>query len=138
MSNLLSIPFKRTYTVEIQHAARAYIADHGGDHPDEFREDIKTWQSLRGKATTDNVHDGGIDAILLSVVFNFIPQSAPLTMGTKISRTTYLDSIQTTIGCKNDLLESKSVKRADVAHFHRYTCQFPMLLLLIRLQILRR
>jgi len=82
MSNLLSIPFKRTYTVEIKDAARAYIADHGGVHPDECREDIKTWQSLREKATTDNVHDGGIDAILLSVISNFISQSAPLTTET--------------------------------------------------------
>ncbi|KAF8968115.1 BRO1-like domain-containing protein [Flammula alnicola] len=41
MSNLLAIPFKKTYPVNIKEAARQYISDHGGAHPDEFREDIK-------------------------------------------------------------------------------------------------
>lgn len=67
MSNLLSIPFKKTYPIEIKDATRAFISAHGGVHPDEFREDIISWQHLRKKATSDTVHENGIDAMLLSV-----------------------------------------------------------------------
>lgn len=69
MSNLLSIPFKKTYAIEIKDATRAFISKHGGVHPDEFREDIISWQHLRKKATSDTVHENGIDAMLLSVLF---------------------------------------------------------------------
>ncbi|KAF8910637.1 BRO1-like domain-containing protein [Gymnopilus junonius] len=65
MSNLLSIPFKRTYPVEIKEATRKYIFDQGGAHPDEFKEDIRTWQELRKDGVGGVVHDNRLESSLL-------------------------------------------------------------------------
>ncbi|KAF9563243.1 BRO1-domain-containing protein [Agrocybe pediades] len=65
MPNLLTIPFKRTYTVDIKEATREYIFAQEGAHPDEFKEDIKTWQNLRRDAVDGVVHDNRIEPILL-------------------------------------------------------------------------
>ncbi|CAA7266857.1 unnamed protein product [Cyclocybe aegerita] len=65
MSNLLSIPFKKTYSIDIKEAARQYISDHGGAHPDEFRDDIKSWQDLRKEGVGGVVHDDRAKAALL-------------------------------------------------------------------------
>ena len=65
MSNLLSIPFQKAYSVEIKEASRAYISDYSGVHPEEFREDINTWQELRKDAINDTVHGNRVNAMLL-------------------------------------------------------------------------
>ncbi|KAF9477921.1 BRO1-domain-containing protein [Pholiota conissans] len=66
MSNLLSIPFKKTYPIDIKQAAKRYIAEHvAGAHPDEFKEDIKTWQDLRKDGIGGVVHENRIDSSLL-------------------------------------------------------------------------
>lgn len=64
MPNLLSIPFKKTYTIDIKEASRRYISDHAGTHPDEFRDDIKVWFDLRKEAVNEMVHAGRVDSIL--------------------------------------------------------------------------
>lgn len=68
MSNLLAIPFKKTQTIQIKESARAYISEHGGAHPDEFKEDIKVWQDLRKDGVGGVVHVNRIDVILLCVI----------------------------------------------------------------------
>lgn len=65
MSNLLAIPFKKTYTVNLQPAVRKYISDRGGAHPDEFREDIRQWQLLREAGVGGVAHENRVDAALL-------------------------------------------------------------------------
>lgn len=65
MSNLLALPFKKTYPTEIKESARKYISDYGGTHPDEFKDDIKLWQALRKEGTGGVVHDNRVDAALL-------------------------------------------------------------------------
>ncbi|KAG2017656.1 pH-response regulator, variant 2 [Coprinopsis cinerea AmutBmut pab1-1] len=66
MSNLLAIPFKKTYEIDIKGAARSYISNHtDGAHPDEFRDDIKSWQDLRRDATSTIVHVNRTDTALL-------------------------------------------------------------------------
>jgi BRO1-like domain len=68
LSNLLTIPFKKTYQLNIEDAARRYIYDHGGGHPDEFKADINQWQRLRKDAVArEPVHDSQIKSVLLSV-----------------------------------------------------------------------
>jgi programmed cell death 6-interacting protein len=65
MSNLLSIPFKKAEYIEVKHAARAYISDHSGAHPEEFRDDINSWQDLRTDAISEVFHEIRIDGMLL-------------------------------------------------------------------------
>ena len=65
MSNLLALPFKKTYPIEIKESARKYISDYGGTHPDEFKNDIKLWQALRKEGVGGAVHDNRVDAALL-------------------------------------------------------------------------
>jgi len=65
MTNLLSIPFKRTYPANIKDAARQYISDHGGAHPDEFRDDITTWQELRKEGVGGILHENRVNSSLL-------------------------------------------------------------------------
>jgi len=65
MTNLLSVPFKKTYPANIKDATRQYISDHGGAHADEFREDIKTWQDLRKEGVGGVVHENKLESALL-------------------------------------------------------------------------
>lgn len=65
MSNLLALPFKKTYPIEIKEPVRKYISDYGGAHPDEFKDDIKLWQALRKEGVGGVVHDNRVDAALL-------------------------------------------------------------------------
>lgn len=67
MPNLLAIPFKKTYPVNVKDAARNYIYSHGGGHPDEFKDDINLWQDLRKDGVGGVVHVNRINASLLSV-----------------------------------------------------------------------
>ena len=71
MSNLLALPFKKTYPIEIKEPARKCISNYGGTHPDEFKDDIKLWQALRKEGTGGVVHDSRVDAALLYVFFDF-------------------------------------------------------------------
>ncbi|KAJ3836346.1 BRO1-like domain-containing protein [Lentinula raphanica] len=49
MSNLLAIPFKKTYQIDVAVAARTYLTDNGDTHPDAVKTDIKQWQEMRQK-----------------------------------------------------------------------------------------
>lgn len=65
MPNLLAIPFKKSYSINLKDPVRSYISTHGGAHPDEFKMDIKIWQDLRRDGTGGVIHVNGIDAALL-------------------------------------------------------------------------
>ncbi|KAF8071744.1 BRO1-like domain-containing protein [Lyophyllum atratum] len=65
MPNLLAIPFKKTYPVNVKDAARNYIYAHGGGHPDEFKDDINLWQNLRKDGVGGVVHVDRINTSLL-------------------------------------------------------------------------
>lgn len=65
MSNLLSIPLKRSHSLNVKDPARNYIQEHAGLHPDEFRDDINRWQTLRKDGVGGTVHINSIDSILL-------------------------------------------------------------------------
>ena len=65
MSNLLALPFKKTYPIEIKESTRKCISDYGGTHPDEFKDDIKLWQALRKEGVGGIVHDNRVGAALL-------------------------------------------------------------------------
>jgi len=65
MSNLLALPFKKTYQVEIKDAATNYISQFTGTHPDEFRDDIKRWLELRSEGTGGVVHEDRINSSIL-------------------------------------------------------------------------
>ncbi|KAF9468112.1 BRO1-like domain-containing protein [Collybia nuda] len=65
MPNLLSIPFKKTYPINVKEAARNYIYAHGGAHPDEFKDDINLWQNLRKDGVGGVVHVDRINSTLL-------------------------------------------------------------------------
>jgi programmed cell death 6-interacting protein len=67
MSNLLAIPFKKTYPIDAREPTRNYIYAHGGGHPDEFKEDIALWESLRNVGVGGVVHVDRIQSALLLV-----------------------------------------------------------------------
>ncbi|KAG6840601.1 hypothetical protein C0991_005642 [Blastosporella zonata] len=65
MSNLLAIPFKKTYPADVKEATRNYIYAHGGQHPEEFKDDISLWENLRKEGVGGVVHVDRINASLL-------------------------------------------------------------------------
>ncbi|KAF8638258.1 hypothetical protein AX17_002280 [Amanita inopinata Kibby_2008] len=65
MPNLLSIPFKKSYPLNIRDPARNYIQQHGGTHPDQFKDDINRWQILRNSGVANSAHVTQIDSTLL-------------------------------------------------------------------------
>lgn len=79
MPNLLAIPFKKTYPVNLKEAARKYIYEHGGTHPDEFKDDINQWQNLRKDGVGGIVHVDRIESMLVFVNFWSSFQCVPLT-----------------------------------------------------------
>ena len=64
-SNLLSIPLKKTYPVDIDNAVRRYMTDHGGTHPDELKEDIKLWNNLRKYIIQGILHENAVESAIL-------------------------------------------------------------------------
>lgn len=88
MPNLLAIPFKKTYSINLKDPVRNYISTHGGAHPDEFKTDIKIWQDLRKDGTGGVVHINRIDTALLYVstpsLFNRLVQRIKLSRAASI------------------------------------------------------
>ncbi len=65
MSNLLAIPLKKTYPIDIKGAVRSYITGRGGAHPDEFKQDIKTWQDLRKYVVGGFLQESEVESAVL-------------------------------------------------------------------------
>ncbi|KIK63137.1 hypothetical protein GYMLUDRAFT_242199 [Collybiopsis luxurians FD-317 M1] len=64
MANLLAVPFKKTYNIDIATAARNYLSEHGDTHPDAVKFDIKQWHEMRQKIVTLEPHANRISDIL--------------------------------------------------------------------------
>lgn len=64
MSNLLAVPFKKTYQVDVVHAARTYLSENGVTHPDAVKADITQWQELRQKIVGLEANSKRINDIL--------------------------------------------------------------------------
>lgn len=64
-ANLLSIPFKKTYELDIKAAARKYFLNHGDTHPDALKTDINQWQELRQDGVGGVAHVDRINAALM-------------------------------------------------------------------------
>lgn len=67
--NLLSIPFKKSYSTNVKDAARTWLQAHSTAHPDAFKTDINRWQDLRNDGVGGVVHVDRIDSILKSISF---------------------------------------------------------------------
>ncbi|KAJ8502383.1 hypothetical protein ONZ45_g11815 [Pleurotus djamor] len=65
MANLLTIPLKKSYEVDIQGPVRNYIQQHCAAHPNEFRRDIEAWQRLRRQYISGIIHIDSVDVALL-------------------------------------------------------------------------
>ncbi|KAJ7104194.1 BRO1-like domain-containing protein [Mycena belliarum] len=64
MSNILALPFKKTYNIDIKEPVRKYLLENGALHPDAFRNDIDKWQSLRREGVGGIVHVDRVNAAL--------------------------------------------------------------------------
>ncbi|KAK0483604.1 BRO1-like domain-containing protein [Armillaria novae-zelandiae] len=60
-SNLLFIPFKNSYNIDLKETVRRYLQDHTSAHPDSFKVDINRWQELRRDGVGGTVHKDGTD-----------------------------------------------------------------------------
>lgn len=67
MPNHLSLPFKKTYPVQIRAPVRDYLHDHSQDHPDLYKRDISEWEALRAPCILPDVRSDASDAFLQSV-----------------------------------------------------------------------
>lgn len=87
MPNQLSIPFKKTYVVQLRQAVRNYILEkHPNAHPDAFRWDINCWEALRKDGVGGVVHVDRVQTSLRyvsceglfvqSLIISKIPRSA--------------------------------------------------------------
>jgi hypothetical protein len=47
MTNLLAIPLKKTYAIDIKQPVHDYLLEHGGTHPAAVKKDINQWQAVR-------------------------------------------------------------------------------------------
>jgi programmed cell death 6-interacting protein len=66
MSNLLAVPFKKTYNIDVKEPVRNYLLVNGATHPDAFRNDINKWQILRKDGVGGGVHVDRVNAALRS------------------------------------------------------------------------
>ncbi|KZT73000.1 BRO1-domain-containing protein [Daedalea quercina L-15889] len=87
MPNQLSVPFKRSYAVEIRHAVREYIfKNHTDTHPDAFRWDVSRWETLRKDSVGGVVH---VDRVNTSLSYHaqlvFITTKLPADIGLEIA-----------------------------------------------------
>ncbi|KAF9267708.1 BRO1-domain-containing protein [Marasmius fiardii PR-910] len=64
MSNLLSIPFKKTYIIDLKEATRRHLLEHGETHPDAVKSDINRWEQLRQYGAGGEAHSKRVDDIL--------------------------------------------------------------------------
>ncbi|KAJ6513259.1 BRO1-like domain-containing protein [Mycena sanguinolenta] len=64
MSNLLGLPFKKTYNIDIKEPVRNYLLVNGAIHPDAFKTDINRWQNLRKDGVGGVVHIDRVTAAL--------------------------------------------------------------------------
>ncbi|KAJ8072525.1 pH-response regulator protein palA/rim20 [Marasmius tenuissimus] len=64
MSNLLAIPFKKTYTISLKEAVRNHLLEHGETHPDAVKSDINRWERLRQRGVGGEAHADRLDDIL--------------------------------------------------------------------------
>ncbi|KAJ6494794.1 BRO1-like domain-containing protein [Mycena vitilis] len=64
MSNLLALPFKKTYNIDVKEPVRNYLLANGASHPDAFRNDINKWQTLRKDGVGGVVHVDRVNAAL--------------------------------------------------------------------------
>ncbi|PCH42163.1 BRO1-domain-containing protein [Wolfiporia cocos MD-104 SS10] len=68
MPNQISVPFKRTYEIELRQAVREYILKKYSDrHPDAFRWDIGRWEALRKDGVGGVVH---VDKVKSSLTYH--------------------------------------------------------------------
>ncbi|KAI0925777.1 hypothetical protein AcV5_008415 [Taiwanofungus camphoratus] len=86
MPNQLSIPFKKTYVVQLRQAVRNYILEkHPNAHPDAFRWDINCWEALRKDGVGGVVH---VDRVQTSLRYHaqlvFILTKLPADIGLEI------------------------------------------------------
>ncbi|KAI0689995.1 BRO1-domain-containing protein [Cytidiella melzeri] len=87
MTNLLSVPFKRTYVLPIREGVREYISAHHKDtHPGAFKWDIDRWDILRKEATDNVVHMDRIKPMLsYHAQLVFILTKLPFDIGLEIA-----------------------------------------------------
>ncbi|KAF7316870.1 pH-response regulator protein palA/RIM20 [Mycena chlorophos] len=64
MSNLLTVPTKKSYALDIKDPVRNYLLQHATAHPDAFRDDIARWHALRSNALASQVHVDRANAAL--------------------------------------------------------------------------
>ncbi|KAL0565208.1 pH-response regulator protein palA/rim20, partial [Marasmius crinis-equi] len=64
MSNLLALPFKKTYTINVKEVARNYLLENGDTHPDAVKSDINDWEKLRQRGVGGEAHADRINDIL--------------------------------------------------------------------------
>ncbi|KAF9069239.1 BRO1-like domain-containing protein [Rhodocollybia butyracea] len=64
MSNLLAVPFKKTYQVDVAGAARNYLLENGETHPDAVKKDLQQWQEMRQKIVGLQTHSNRINECL--------------------------------------------------------------------------
>ncbi|KZT22347.1 BRO1-domain-containing protein [Neolentinus lepideus HHB14362 ss-1] len=87
MPNQLSVPFKKTYDVDVKKAARDYIyAKHTDTHPDAFKWDLNEWEALRKVGVGGVVRVDCIDpAVRYYAQLVFILTKLPVDIGLEIS-----------------------------------------------------
>ncbi|KAH9942761.1 pH-response regulator [Amylocystis lapponica] len=87
MPNQLSIPFKKTYVIQLRQAVRQYILSNYTDtHPDAFKWDISRWETLRKDGAGGIVHvdrvNNTLECIGLEIPYApaFNPTALPVTL----------------------------------------------------------
>ncbi|GBE87997.1 pH-response regulator protein palA/RIM20 [Sparassis crispa] len=111
MPNQLSIPFKKTYAIELRQAVREHILKHHTDtHPDAFRWDINRWETLRKDGVGGVVH---VDRVKAAISYHaqlvFVLTKLPPDIGLEIPYAPVFDSSALPINLSNLAYERSAV-----------------------------
>ncbi|KAI0091182.1 BRO1-domain-containing protein [Irpex rosettiformis] len=124
MTNLLSVPFKKSYVLPIRQGVRDYISTHHKDtHPDVFKWDIDRWETLRKDATDPIIHTNRVQTILsYHAQLVFILTKLPSDIGLEIAYAPVFSSGSIPVTLKSLIFERTGVLFNLAALYSQLAC----------------
>ncbi|KAF9046965.1 BRO1-domain-containing protein [Hymenopellis radicata] len=136
MANLLTVPLKKTYVVDVKEPTRNYLEAHTDAHPEAFKADLNQWQQLRKDTVDVSVHVNAVEKLLkyhaqllsihtklpadigleISYASVFPPNNLPVTLRNlgfeRASVLFNLAALYSQLAAKEDRMHLEGIKRA--------------------------
>ncbi|KAF9017119.1 BRO1-domain-containing protein [Hymenopellis radicata] len=136
MANLLTVPLKKTYVVDVKEPTRNYLEAHTDAHPEAFKADLNQWQQLRKDSVDVSVHVNAVEKLIkyhaqllsiltklpadigleISYAYVFPPNNLPVTLRNlgfeRASVLFNLAALYSQVAAKEDRMDLEGIKRA--------------------------